>query len=254
MVVPRPLPDGQWVTFYSAQKPESLYIARADGTSQRQLTDDAAIDRVPRWSPDGDRIAFFSNRSGPYAVWTIHADGSGLQEVWGSGEGAVYPTWSHDGSRMAISNEGAVSLPSLAKTLIFDPNRPSREQAPEVLPPFPSTVGAFVPNSWSPDGQKLAGQISLKPQGIAIYSLRSRTFDLLTDFGEFPVWLPDSRRLLFVAGGRDFFVLDTETRQSRKMYTATRGVLGPPRLTRDGRSAYFTRRMTESDIWLVKIE
>jgi Tol biopolymer transport system component len=208
---------------------------------------------VPRWSPDGNWIAFFSNRSGPYVVWTIHADGSGLRQV-SEMDLAVYPTWSPDGSRMVTSDAASDSLQALAKALIFDPNRPWRDQTPAVLPRFPSTAGPFVPNSWSPDGQKLAGQISLTPQGIATYSLRSRTYDLLTDFGEFPVWLPDSRRLLFVAGGRDFFILDTDTRQSRKVYTATRGVLGPPRLTRDGRSAYFTRRMTESDIWLLKIE
>ena len=68
------------------------------------------------------------------------------------------------------------------------------------------------------------------------------------------IWLPDNRRILFVSGGRDFLVIDTETKQIRKIYTAPRGVLGPPRLTRDGRTAYFTRRMTESDIWLMRIE
>jgi hypothetical protein len=34
----------------------------------------------------------------------------------------------------------------------------------------------------------------------------------------------------------------------------TRDVLGPPRLTRDGREAYFSRRVTESDVWLVTLQ
>jgi hypothetical protein len=31
-------------------------------------------------------------------------------------------------------------------------------------------------------------------------------------------------------------------------------VIGPPRLTRDGRTIYFSRRVTESDIWLVNLD
>lgn len=40
----------------------------------------------------------------------------------------------------------------------------------------------------------------------------------------------------------------------RKIFSVTRDVIGPPRLTRDGRTAYFSRRVTESDIWLVTDE
>lgn len=44
-------------------------------------------------------------------------------------------------------------------------------------------------------------------------------------------------------------IIDTQTKQTRKIYSSTRDVLGPPRLSRDGRAMYFTRRVTESDIW-----
>jgi Tol biopolymer transport system component len=57
---PDPSPDGGLVTFYSRLQPEGhLYVIRSDGTGLRQLTGDAAIDRVPRWSPDGRWILFF---------------------------------------------------------------------------------------------------------------------------------------------------------------------------------------------------
>ena len=55
-------------------------------------------------------------------------------------------------------------------------------------------------NSWSPDGDHLVGMAGLEARGIITYSLRSRTFDRLTDFGGFPVWFPDSQHVLFVAG------------------------------------------------------
>jgi hypothetical protein len=81
--------------------------------------------------------------------------------------------------------------------------------------------------------------------------LRSRRYDRLTDFGGYPVWLPDSRRLLFVSGGRDFHVVDTRSRKVEKVFSVPRDVIGPPQLTRDGREAYFSRRVTEGDIWLL---
>jgi hypothetical protein len=56
-----------------------------------------------------------------------------------------------------------------------------------------------------------------------------------------------------VSGGKDFHVVDRESRQVRKIYSSTRDVLGPPRLTRDGRTAYFSRRVTESDVWLATL-
>jgi hypothetical protein len=33
-----------------------------------------------------------------------------------------------------------------------------------------------------------------------------------------------------------------------------RDIIGPPRLSRDGRTIYFTRRVTEADLWMVAFE
>ena len=57
-------PDGQSIVLYSIRSQEDIFVARADGTGLRQLTNDAANDRFPKWSPDGRRIAFYSNRAG----------------------------------------------------------------------------------------------------------------------------------------------------------------------------------------------
>jgi hypothetical protein len=86
-----------------------------------------------------------------------------------------------------------------------------------------------------------------------VHSLQSRLFEQLTDFGGYPVWLPDSRRLMFVSGGRAFHVVDTRTRKVEKIFSVERDIIGPPQLTRDGREAYFTRRVTEGDIWLLTL-
>jgi hypothetical protein len=89
---------------------------------------------------------------------------------------------------------------------------------------------------------------------ISIYSIPHRSFRKVTEFGQWPVWLPDSRHALFVSRGREFHVVDTVTKATRKVFSLNRDTLGPPRLTKDGRAAYFSRRMTEADIWLVNLQ
>ncbi|MBZ5592242.1 MAG: serine/threonine-protein kinase [Acidobacteriia bacterium] len=249
---PDPSPDGEWVTFYSLVQPGGhLYVAHPDGTAMRQLTSDSATDRMPRWSPDGKWIACFSNRSGHLELWKIRPDGSDLQQLTEGGAG--YVAWSPDGSK--IATVGAVEEPPVKwRGWIVDPNRPWKQQTPEILPPLDPPSVRFLVNSWSPDGERLAGQMGSATQGIMMYSLRSHKYERLTDFGQWPVWLPDSRRVLFVAGGKSCFIVDTKSKQVRKIFSVTRDVIGPPGLTRDGKTAYFSRRVTESDVWLLTLK
>lgn len=256
---PDPSPDGEWVVFYSQIQPEGdLYVIKADGTGAgfRQLTNDEAIDRVPRWSPDGDWIVTFSNRGerDHLQVWKIHRDGSGLQPVTTDLREASVSAWSPDGSRLAIAgSEDLTTNEKWQSIVILDPHRPFDAQTPQrVLSPLPTKL--FVPNSWSPDGGAIAGQNGFVNMGVAIYWIASGKHERLTEFGEWPVWLPDSQRILFVARGREFHVLDTRTRQTRMVVSVNRDTLGPPRLTRDGRAAFFSRRVTEADVWLVNLQ
>jgi Tol biopolymer transport system component len=250
---PDPSPDGKWVVFYSSVQPEGdLYIARTDGTGVRQLTSGTEpIDRMPRWSPDGKWIAFHSIRGKDQYLWKIRPDGSDLQQLSPLAD-AIYPVWSPDSLRMAILMAAGIGH-SDNNVYIFDPNRPWQDQKPDVIPPPVNSPDEFVVNAWSPDGQQLAGQAGLGAHGIMTYSLRSHTFDRVTDFGGYPVWLPDSRHLVFVSSGHDFHVVDTRSKSVHKVFSAQRDIIGPPQLTRDGRHAYFSRRVTEGDIWLLTL-
>ncbi|MGV8039718.1 MAG: protein kinase [Thermoanaerobaculaceae bacterium] len=243
---PDPSPDGTQVVFYSRDLPEGdIYVIRADGTGLRQVTGDVAVDRVPRWAPDGKRIAYFSNRDGQLGVWTVGADGSDNRRV---GRGGIV-CWSPDGARLAGNS---VLRPGVSVGgWLLDIERPGEvRDLPQPKPPLEQ----FVSNSWSPDGRRLAGMIGYSDEGVVVLDFGSGAYERVTSFGQWPVWLPDSRHLLFVSGGKVFFVVDTVTREVRKVYEVARDVLGPPRLTRDGRQAVFSRRTTEADIWLLTFE
>jgi serine/threonine protein kinase len=249
---PDPSPDRQSVAFYSGSPSEKLYIARNDGIGLRQLTTDpAVIDRVPRWSPDGRWIAFFSNRTGLYQLWKIRPDGSDLQQLTEVHDDVRFPVWAPDGSRIAVTVIG--KTPEAGQVFVFDPDKPWKAQRPDRLPDLQTPRTLFLVNSWSPDGRRLAGQAGTVSQGIVIYDLRSGTFRRLTDSGEFPVWLPDSQRLLFVSGG-SFFVVDAASGAVTNVFSVSRDVIGPMQVSRDGREGYFSRRITEADVWLLTVE
>ncbi len=248
---PDPSPDGDWVAFYSLTQPEGdVYVARPDGTGLRQVTGDAAIDRVPRWSPDGRWLAFFSTRGSSVELWKVRPDGSDLAQV--TNGGCSYFAWSPDGKRIATARLAA-DRPADREVVVFDPNVPWKQQSPGALPPMDGVPGRLLVNSWSPDGERLAGQIDGQGGGIAVYSMRSRTYEKVSDFGEWPVWLPDGRRILFVAEGKAFHVVDSRSKKIRKIFSVTADVIGPPRLARDG-TAYFSRRVTEADVWMATLK
>jgi Tol biopolymer transport system component len=100
--------------------------------------------------------------------------------------------------------------------------------------------------------------------GIATYSLATRGFEEILDFGSAPVWLPDSRRILFqgLGPGRardpahyepDFklFVVDRITKEFREVLALPGASIDSPALSPDGRRLVFVRVSVDSDIWML---
>ena len=103
--------DGQWIA-YVRQRPDvmtdrfysNIWLVRVDGSQHRPLTSGKFFDRSPRWSPDGSRLAYISNRSGTQQIHVQRMD-SGKDTVITSGaEPPNAISWSPDGATIAFLN------------------------------------------------------------------------------------------------------------------------------------------------------
>ncbi len=236
-------PEGTSLVFARRGLPwEGLGVVRADGSGYAQLTDASFQHRNPRWSPDGQRLSFQSQRGGVQA-WVMRTDGSALQQVSGTEE-ANTPVWSPDGQRIAVGVRGGVAL--------LDPSPPAPGEPIERL-----AIGGFqgvgIVWSWSPDGRWLLCAPQEIPGGLFLYSFEARSLRKLDESEEAARWLPDSRRILFNKRGA-VILLDTVTGRRKELLPQGtlphEGAFTTFSVTRDGRSIAYLEARREGDIWL----
>jgi TolB protein len=96
-------PDGRNIVFASTRHTSrpNLYLKTVDGRAVTQLTDDPTADVQPCFSPDGQYVAFASNRSGNWDLWMIGLQGGRATQITHSPLHEVHPSFSPDGAQLA---------------------------------------------------------------------------------------------------------------------------------------------------------
>lgn len=103
--------DGNWLLFASTQhSPASdLYAQPVGSRVVTRLTTDPAQDVMPSISPDGERIAFASDRNGNWDIWVMPSAGGQAMQVTSDATHDLHPSWSPDGTHLVFCRLGQQS-------------------------------------------------------------------------------------------------------------------------------------------------
>src|SRR2546430_1403067 len=82
-----------------------VYVVPLNGGEMRQLTNDEHSSSSPRWSPDGEKLAFISARDGEDQIWTIVVSSGALKKITTLSTDAGDPVWSPDGNWLAFTSD-----------------------------------------------------------------------------------------------------------------------------------------------------
>jgi tricorn protease len=212
----------------------------------RNVTSSAGVrETSPAWSPDGQWIAYLSDRTGEYEIWLRRSDGSG-EERRVTRDGDVWrfpPLWSPDSKKLAFADKKErLRWVDVASGRVTDVDR--------------GTYSDITDYRWSPDSRWIAypkETLETKLPAIWVYSLeQGKTYRLTSGWaadGE-PVFDPTGRYLYFLSN-RDFH-LTFSAFEFNYVYTdATRVYVGV--LSKKG-PALFLPKSDEEEIHLAADE
>jgi Tol biopolymer transport system component len=179
--------DGQWVAYNDASD-GTMWRSKADGTQRLQLVFPPMLAYLPRWSPDGKRLAFFGHPPGePWQIYVVPTEGGTPELIYRSATNLADPSWSPDGNSMAFGENSLNNQGSSVYVLDLK----SRNAAK-----LPASDGLYSPR-WSPDGRFIAA-ITLDSLKLKLFDLNTQKWTELANlFVAYPTWSRDSRYLYF---------------------------------------------------------
>jgi imidazolonepropionase-like amidohydrolase/Tol biopolymer transport system component len=219
-------PDGRTIAFTMLG---DIYIMPISGGTPTRISEGLAWEIHPRFSPDGARIAFTSDRDGADNIWVMNADGSDKRQLTKEKFRLMnQPTWSPDGEYIAAKKH-------------FTTQR-SAGTGEIWMYHVSGGGGVQIVKRANEALQKELGEPIFSPDGSAIYYTRNTTP------GNTFIYAQDSNSGIFAIERHDL--------ETGEVTTAVDGFGGAVRSapSPDGKSIAFVRRdKGQSQLWVKDI-
>jgi eukaryotic-like serine/threonine-protein kinase len=179
--------DGQWVAFNDGTD-GTMWRSKVDGTQKLQLVFPPMLAYLPRWSPDGKRIAFFGHPPGePWQIYTVPVEGGAPELIYRSGLNLADPSWSPDGKSLAFGENSLNNQGSAVFVMDLNARKATK---------LPGSDGLYSPR-WSPDGRFIAA-IPLDSLKLMLFEIATQKWtELARIFVAYPTWSRDGRYIYF---------------------------------------------------------
>jgi serine/threonine-protein kinase len=208
-------PDGQKLVMdIDDGKQRDVWVYEWARDTLTQLTFDPDADYDPKWTPDGKRIVFASDRAqrGVFNLYWVNADGTGPATRLTDNPTSQYPTSWHPSGEFLAFYQGNAAGPSSGLDLMMLPMEgdPARGWTPGTPTIFLGTPAGEILPQFSPDGRWVAYASN---EATGRYEVYVRPFPgpggqwrVSADGGAFPSWSRTAQELLFTdAGGQVLF-------------------------------------------------
>jgi dipeptidyl aminopeptidase/acylaminoacyl peptidase len=255
---PRFSPDAKRMAFaqdYDGDERFDIFVLDIDSKESENITPDSeeAIYPFIRWSPDGSKIAFASNRHGKYSVFSMPSTGGEPSLLCDHRFDDSDPLWSPDGRQVMFTattegqDQGVFIVPA-------DGGEPIQ------LGDERGRLDASMPD-WSPDGKRIVfASRSRGMSDVGIYDLPDRRIEWLTDSGHEcydPCWSPDGLSLAYRENHEgDVGIVLHELSGEKHFFQVEPGIHTQPAFTPDSKRLVFTfsgpRR--PADLWVLNIK
>lgn len=178
----RPSPDGTSVAFLfrpfnDLNRLDICVIDLDTGKTHTLYGKPKVRTHSPRWSPDGNWVAFICQESGHDDLWMIRPDGEGLHRVTELGYSIAQYAFSPDGTRVALTviREGSFDLVVVALS-------PEGEHVQASLTNLRIGMGVHSNPNWSPDGKAITFEYEnpILPPDIYRIEVESQSVTQLT--------------------------------------------------------------------------
>jgi len=195
--------DGEWMVFSWGKQ---IWKVKVNGDSLTQLTF-SGENFYPRWSPDGKKIVFDSNRDAPHGenvIWMMNSDGSGLRRLneWGIGECRM-PSFDLTGKKIIHVRWGVPGGPAIA---LMDTTGSNVEIILKA-----SDIGAIDLKSplYSPDGTKILFVAQRPGEGPMVWVMDTDGSDPVPlANGWMPTWYGKERVLYTNTSNGSIYIMD----------------------------------------------